>query len=364
MEKFSVKILIIIIFILVIFTENSDCKVEGNCSNCHTMHRSQGFWPWNPNWGGPASDPLENLLVADCVGCHTNYTDGSPIITLNLQGSYINVPVVYNTASPPTSLLAGGNFYWVGHGDDNKGHNVLGIAGQDINMATAPGNTYGCVNSCHFSLAVKQTIMPAMGSGCKGCHLIPQHHADDQGPVVDNDPSGEGWFRFLSGHFAGQGHGVSGIEDADWQATKSAGDHNEYLGYDGKQDTAGGISALGHTMTGFCTGCHGRFHIERLASSWTRHPSDFTIPNTGEYANAFGAAGTGTGVYNPDIPVARPDLSGWTVPGSTVTLGPGGDLVMCLSCHRAHGSPYSSMLRWDYRGNDWSGCGACHTEKQ
>ena len=102
-------------------------------------------------------------------------------------------------------------------------------------------------------------------------------------------------------------------------------------------------------MTGYCTGCHGDFHIEDDAtagSPWIRHPSDLIIPNSGEYASAFGASG-GTGTYDPLVPVARPSLSGWTVPVSTVTLGT--DLVMCLSCHRAHASPYFKMLRWDYK---------------
>ena len=328
------------------------------------MHRSQNPWPWDANWGGPGSAPIESLLVADCVGCHTNYTDGSPTITLSLEDSDIIVPVVYNASTPPTNILAGGNFYWVAHGEDTKGHNVLGVAGEDPRLDHAPGNNNNCAGSCHVSLAVKQYVLPTLGSGCRGCHLNPQHHADDQGPLIDNNPEGEGWYRFLSGHLSGEGHGVAGIEDDDWQATKSAGDHNEYLGYDGGHSSSGGFAEFGNTMTAFCSGCHGNFHQEHDSSNWIRHPSDFTIPNSGEYADAFGAEGTGIGVFNPDIPVARSDLSGWTGPDSTVTLGTGGDMVMCLSCHRAHGSPYYKMMRWDFQGNDWSGCGTCHTEKQ
>jgi len=47
----------------------------------------------------------------------------------------------------------------------------------------------------------------------------------------------------------------------------------------------------------------------------------------------------------------------------------GTDLVMCLSCHKPHGSPYSDMLRWDYSemiaGDDSKsgGCFTCHTQK-
>ncbi|MDY6933986.1 MAG: cytochrome c3 family protein [Spirochaetota bacterium] len=364
MKKIIAHIFVISLLFLIPLTSDSYCEVKGNCSNCHTMHRSQNPWPWDMNWGGPSSAPIENLLVADCIGCHTNYTDGSPTITLITGSVTVTVPVVYNTVVPPSATLAGGNFYWVAHDDDTKGHNVLGISGMDANLSQAPGNANSCSNSCHYSLAVEQTALPLLGSGCKGCHLHPSHHADDQGPVIDNNPDGEGWYRFLSGHFTGEGHGVTGIEDNDWHATKSVSDHNEYLGYDGGHDAVGAFNELGNTMSAFCCGCHGNFHQERDSFNWIRHASDTIIPNSGEYANAFGAQGSGTGAYNPDIPVARPELTGWTGASVEVSLGAGGDLVMCLSCHRAHGSPYFKLLRWDYRGNDWSGCGTCHTQKQ
>ncbi|NOZ26181.1 MAG: cytochrome c3 family protein, partial [Nitrospirae bacterium] len=56
---------------------------------------------------------------------------------------------------------------------------------------------------------------------------------------------------------------------------------------------------------------------------------------------------------------------GLTAAIGTVTAGT--DRVICLSCHRAHGSPYFKMLRWDYRSTTLatalSGCNACHTSK-
>jgi hypothetical protein len=42
---------------------------------------------------------------------------------------------------------------------------------------------------------------------------------------------------------------------------------------------------------------------------------------------------------------------------------------MCLSCHRAHASQYSDILRWDYNnifarsGAPETGCLTCHTKK-
>ena len=326
--------------------------VSGDCSNCHTMHHSQTPWPWDMNWGGQSSPPEENLLVADCVGCHTNYTDGNTIIELGSGSGTSDVPIVHNVSLPATPL-AGGNFYWVAQGDDTKGHNVAGIVNEDGNLNEAPGKSGGCANSCHKSLA-------SAGRGCQGCHLNPRHHADDSATIVG---ASGGWFRFLSGHQGGEGSGVEGIEDTDWQATKGSDDHNEYLCFDGPKTGSGTFSSLGNTMTGFCTGCHGTFHQQddtpTGVSPWLRHPSDFALPNRGEYADAFGAGGTGTGTYDPDVPVGRPSL---TAVSNVVTIGT--DMVMCLSCHRAHGSPYFKILRWDYRGNEWTGCATCHTWKQ
>ena len=218
--------------------------------------------------------------------------------------------------------------------------------------------------------------------GCLKCHMMYNypgnplgfHHADDADTVVgtggadgvqqpgdDGDTQGDnafdGFFRFLSGgHMSADGHGVCGIEDADWQATAGSDNHNEYLGSQYSLASAGSFSLLGHTVTGFCTGCHGNFHIQECLpgeqppcyGEWKRHVSGAVLPDSGEFALYT--------VFDPDAPVARPDFTGWTGPSSTVN--PGTDLVNCLSCHRAHGSPYPKMLRWDM-----TGCMTCHTNK-
>lgn len=328
----------------------SYAKVTGVCSNCHTMHNSQ-------DGAALASGPNELLLIGGCVGCHTGTNDGGA------------TPYVMSTIIPNygDNTLAGGNFWWVStdcageHCGDAKGHNVLGIATQDTNLAAAPGAEVLCANSCHLSLAVAQTAESTMGSGCQGCHLNVMHHADDSSGYVDASP----WYRFLSGHSSGAGQGVKGIEDSDWQFTKGFGDHNEYLGYVGDKDGPYGLDD--YTMTGFCCGCHGNFHEQDAsaggASPWLRHPSDFVIPNSGEYASMSTS-------YNVNTPVARSAASMTALggaPGSTVAAGT--DMVMCLSCHVAHGSPNDDMLRWNYStidaggGSNTTGCFVCHTTK-
>jgi hypothetical protein len=318
--------------------------ISGQCANCHTMHDSQN----GSNVG--ADGQFSHLLNDSCIGCHTGTNSGGAI------------PYVLSTTEPTygTDTLAGGNFYWVASGlggNDTKGHNVLGVSSPDTNLAEAPGNPYGCASSCHMSLAVEQTAVSGLGSGCEGCHLELKHHAPNAAPG-EVATEANGWFRFLAGHMGGANNGVQGIEDSDWEYTKAAGDHNEYLGNVGDHSSSTN-SLTTNTMTAYCCGCHGTFHEQVDSGLWIRHPSDAVIPNSGEYASYT--------AYSTQAPVARNTLS-----GISATVTPGTDMVMCLSCHRAHGSPYADMLRWDYNtqiagggggGSDNTGCFTCHTAK-
>ncbi len=118
------------------------------------------------------------------------------------------------------------------------------------------------------------------------------------------------------------------------------------------------------TISQKCIGCHSHFHSETSAdSTWIRHPVEVAIPNSGEFADFT--------TYDPLVPVARPNVSATDAGFSSINHG--SDLVSCISCHRAHGSPYPAMMRWGYR--DWpgidshtgeaafNGCAVCHTSK-
>ena len=343
------------------------------------MHNSQngtavarGDAPWGGSGGSTSA--RSQLLVASCLGCHSSTGSSA---TETFSGG--KVPIVFNTGGYPSPALAGGNFYYVslgGSANDAKGHNILS---DDVNLNAAPGDAMGCLtnNSCHANLDKATTWNLTDPDGmttngrysCEKCHFRPKHHADDhphlQGGKVTT--ANKGWYRFISGHMNGLGYpnGVEGYEDGDWQYTSGSNDHNEYLGNQ-VNISAGGFSNLGHTTTGYCTGCHPVFHNQGgVSSPFTRHPADVVIANTVEYTNAFGAGGSGQGTYDPLIPVARPILP--DAPDSKVYIGT--DMVMCLSCHRAHGSQYYKMLRWDYKGESstlseaLSGCNVCHTAK-
>lgn len=350
------SISMLVFFLILAIPVTSLAKVTGPCANCHTMHNSQGG---SELPGGPKA----SLLANSCVGCHSD--SNLPIKPLGSS----SVPVVFITGGEPSDYLAGGNFWWVadqGGNDDSKGHNVLGISGVD-SLTQAPGNVYGgcATDGCHGSLA-KEGV-PGLGSGCEGCHLRVRHHAEDRNEPVAGGykvtTSDQGYYRFLAGHMFGEGHGVSGIEDASWQklSEATANKHNEYLGKSGGSDAFTSLSTSS-TVTAYCCGCHAEFHKTSSGSSWIRHPSDAVLPDRtpdSEY-EAYT-------VFNPSAPVARPSL---TVVSNTVYKG--ADMVMCLSCHRPHGSPYEDLLRWNYKdqmnaGTDGpgagTGCFVCHTTK-
>jgi len=332
------------------------------------MHNSQGgaamAYQLKATLDGFEPDVTPNpcLLTTNCIGCHS--ATGSATWKDPTTGA----PIVFNSSAPATPL-AGGNFYWVTI-NESYGHNIFS---QDSKLSKAPGDAgfSDCgTNSCHTNLygTVSGTGFSALDGkqGCAKCHMVntvgPKgfHHANDGTGTKYVDSAAKGWYRFLEGHMSGAGKGVKGIEDVDWQATSSASDHNEYLGF---HDPGGGygFGFLGDTTSAFCTGCHAVFHDNQGSGSpWLRHPSDLIIPNSGEYASI-------STTYNPLVPVARPAGFNWAG-GPSGTVAAGTDMVMCLSCHRAHGSPYYKMIRWPYKegatlSECLSGCNVCHTSK-
>ena len=353
-------------FAIVILPILGQSAVIGNCSNCHTMHNSEEGSPvafTRDDTGQQVfrEQPFGYLLKTDCLGCHS-HAGAETIITLGET----NVPIIFNLTEPTyppegsnTSTLAGGNFYWLLTKGDAYGHNVYGIAAGDprFPFTQAPGGTEhtGECTNCHGTLATAE-------SGCKGCH-VPQHHAGSADVVAGRD---NGWYRFLGSVMQDADsieptpEGVTGIEAADWEQNPQSDQHNTYQGKPGP--------FVSYLETGSidqkCAGCHGLFHDSTTENSvWIRHPVDAIIPDFGEF--------TEFSVYNPMVPVARQNVNAQDAGFSSINRG--ADLVSCISCHRAHGSPYPALLRWGYR--DWPGedshthqfednvCAVCHTSK-
>ncbi len=357
---------IIVFTIILIASYPLNAAVIGTCSNCHTMHNSQDGSP-------QGSGPNAYLTVAlngeadPCVGCHSSSN------AVVWKDPVTNAPIVWNQSEPSFNAqkgLAGGNFYWVGAGDSTKGHNVYGIAAVDGNLSQAPGmNPAGCSGSCHSTLAAVPAFENYYRSGCRGCHVFTYHHNDN------------GVYRFLKGHGAPPGFTlpparknissfpdyVLGDEDSDWEQETTIS-HNWYKGTANEYSNSGDGLSIQKSITSFCSGCHSIFHGPYSSvggrgmgssSPWMRHPTDIALPATGEYAGYNPSTN-----YNAEAPVA------WTNPTNTGNRGTA--IVMCLSCHRAHGSSQPDILRWSYSDMEsgtsdsakaGKGCFVCHTQK-
>ena len=171
----------------------------------------------------------------------------------------------------------------------------------------AGGNFYYNSGQSHFKKA---------GGSCTSCHRDVRHHGTDHG------------YRFL-------GPDIKGIGDPLYEHGEG---HNIYQSGDQ-----------------YCIACHANFcglENQKSSTGWVRHPTNMLLPMNGEYA--------GYELYRKDVPVSYPDPK---KPERSTAR------VMCMSCHRPHGTPHPYLLRWDYSkiiasgGDNTTGCFACHTKK-
>ncbi len=389
-KKYHILLVLTLLSIALVFTplespfflNGADAKVTGSCANCHTMHASQNGSSGGIAFGG-SSLPQPALLRGDCLGCHGMGT-ANKIVTIG--GS--EIPQVLHT--DPSGDLAGGNFAYITGAksrvtaDGNSaGHNVidLGVGYKESVLQYAPG----VFIIGHSTVITKDRITCAGYVGCHGRRIneggktgIPMlkgaHHNNVDG-ICNTNPAtavAANSYRFLVG--------VKGLEITGTYKYQNynANNHNEYFGQTAPLELnwdctatschTGGMSGPAYSPNGsisvFCGTCHGLFHDKSEmgggSSPFTRHPTDVTLPNSGEY--------TAYTAYSTEAPVART-----TVPGSiSPIVTPSGntdDIVMCLSCHGAHATPYADILKWDYTtmiagGGGSGGCFTCHTQKK
>lgn len=345
------------IIALLLSAEVSLAAVTGNCSDCHTMHNSQD--------GSvvAASELSEALLRLDCVGCHTGSNDGSnttPFIhnTMNLMDGGTE----YGDSGIEADTLAGGTFKYV-ISSDTRGHNVAGIAGIDSTLFVPPGYAGGGLPAADGTTPGVNgswngaQITCAGTSGCHGSHnsdsnvnaIRGAHHQGSGGAIIPGtDTSPAAGYRMLVG--------ISGFEASNWEYRPTATAHNQYKGVDSPGQTTDQS-----TISYFCAECHGTFHQSSgISSPWLRHPTDYALSNTATTSEYRDYGGIGNS-YLPATPLASSDVN--TVV-STINFTSSDSIITCLSCHRAHGSPYYKALRWGYiESNDGGLCSNCHTSK-
>lgn len=314
--------------------------ITGQCGSCHTMHNSQDGDPVD------AAGPNDNLTKFACLGCHSGSIGAAPNIFGELAAA----------------RTAGGTFNDNIIDADSKAHNVVDLndagmltVGLESTITATPGNSVNSLitldpdelncagaTGCHGDHDVGNTTS---GEGIKGYH----HNAPTKG------------YRFLETN-EGTPTIINGKGSSTWElGGATTANHNVYDG-----DTDDSISVL-------CQQCHGGFHGSAQTGSsspFQRHPTDeeavianidgtgFTVDNTIINETPFGFTNAQvTGMVTTDITT-----------GTAYESANG--KAICVSCHRAHGSDYSDLLRFDYSSmsagdstND-GGCETCHTAQR
>ena len=289
-----------------------------SCANCHTMHNSQNGAAMASGGG-----PFSLLLRGTCLSCHTGGGAGP-------QGT-----------NPVATMLAGGTFNEnaTNADDKSKRHDVKGYSTTPNDMA-APGTTGSAMTVGANELNC---------AGAKGCHG--KHSAtvgtDEAAAIKGGHHNKALSYRMLYIGTTDTPTAVGGKGSTNYESGgAAAGNHNVY------KSGNDGISA-------FCGNCHGEFHgsaNQNASSPFKRHPTDNNIP----------------GGWNPTVnyannPFAFADVSSLaTTDAYTKTNAQ----VACVSCHRAHGSSNSDLLRFDYSTQDagsttvTAGCLGCHTAQR
>jgi len=342
------SVLFFLCMLLVLWSAKvSEAVVSGDCEVCHALY--PGMMEATAS-GKPLKYVLQNTM---CVNCHSNADRN----TIKILGG-ARVPVVYSRVEPERPL-AGGNFYYVKAFGDRRGHNVDGIAPADAKNGFMPPGYDRFSDPSTIGFNDKKPLACAGSNGCHGdrnienpfAAIMGTHHAKET--PMDGSTTARS-YRFLKR--TSKVKGVIGLEDDDWGQSATSKKHNEYTS----------------SINRFCADCHsGLYRRDEIgrASPWFRHPTGIVLPNRGEYKNYNPDVPPppdrpGIRIYSLDAPVARPEVPAV----SSDAVRPGTDIVMCLSCHVAHGSPNEFMLRWDYdsivAGEDGNrGCFICHTGK-
>ena len=253
---------------------------------------------------GVTSTPNDYLLTFDCIGCHLGRLNNA---VTGLATTSIAAPQVDDSANP----LAGG--YFTIPNQESIQHSVSDLFPPDSVFTFIPGTA---------------TAYAGNQVGCTLCHdLSLGHSAADAVKTGDASSS----YRMLNGN--GGGFYVAATGDPNYEVGAT---RNQY------DDAA--------SMNLFCASCHGLFHgVEDTDSNgdgtgvWIRHPVDVTT-------NGYGA---NYGGGDKALPVGDEG---------------GTNQVMCISCHRPHGSPVNDMLRFTYDGtanlagdvSQSQGCETCH----
>jgi cytochrome c553 len=110
-------------------------------------------------------------------------------------------------------------------------------------------------------------------------------------------------------------------------------------------DASGASTNYGSGMSAWCLSCHTAYNDYA-----NMHPVNVNVPMStyNSYVKSGDFTGAAATAFDPLVPFERGVLDGSLLAASsTMGVEDANDVVMCLTCHRAHGSAFDNGLRWD-----------------
>jgi hypothetical protein len=362
------------------------------CDGCHVMHnanngvaRSTRVAPWTnavPAFLLQGSDQSSTCLV-----CHGD----------NNPGGSTNPYVIMNTSGSAASMnySPGGDFGWLNTAGASfrSGHNVVamdfGIAADALQVA--PGGTYTsgsgtgafACSSCHdphgrFRMQLAGANWEWAGPTPVGGQVVAISKPIYSSGSYGNVPTAQGAvgaYRLL----AGVGYSPASMVTGAFPFVSNPPVAVAPPNYNHKETTALGEVrvAYGSGMSEWCQNCHTNIHMDNYVSgamgaSGLRHPAGsgaFLKPGQVDVYNKYISSGNFAAAaanrYTSLVPFENAGVVGASTSGGTmlglntlasaagnptaaVFMATTDSNVMCLSCHRAHASGFSSMGRWNF----------------
>ncbi len=319
---------------------------EEYCLGCHNIHRSESSQDPSPGESSSTLPPRVTLKGSDpsstCLRCHA--VIGAIHSVLSNDGS---------------KFTPGGDFYWLRKTftwtegglsyqseADSHGHNVVALdygLHQDRRQNTAPGGSYlapslACI-SCHNPHA---TTMANGGAGSTTSVLTIYGEEPFEGTTNGN-------YRLLGGagyQGSPQGSGVTFTHGP----PVAVADSSSWT------ETDSSHPAYGSGMSEWCANCHPAFLNSSTSGVAGKHPAGKGAKlnadiarNYSSYMKTGDLSGIQASAYLALVPF-EVGISDVVFLDPSSSSGPrfGNANVMCLTCHRAHASPFQNIGRWDF----------------
>jgi predicted CXXCH cytochrome family protein len=364
------------------------------CDGCHVMHNASGGRARSTR-ASPWTDAVPAFLLqgsdqsSTCLNCHGDAaaaTATTPYVVTNTSGSAANM-----------NFSPAGDFGWLAGAaayGDRSGHNVVALdfgLQADALMTSAPGGTFTpgsgvaafACSSCHDPHG--RFRMQGAGATWAWAGPTPQPGLVDAitQPIWSSGSYGNlpsataavGSYRLLAGVGYAPASNIANptpfVANPPIAVAPPAYNHAE-----GRAPATQVRVAYGAGMSEWCANCHSNIHMSSYVSgaqggTGLKHPAgrgallkpgQYNVYNT--YVSSGVYNGTGDqytslvpfenaskitydnhGGNTADITALAGAVAGTDTAGIFVASAQSN--VMCLSCHRAHASGFSSMLRWN-----------------